>query len=206
MSAPQLDAGPSRFEGSPSSPRSPSQLILVQDPEEHPELELWQDDSDADDDDLEEAGDSQRPTREEGALPPLDASTPPISPWLLVPLLLASSLKLGAILLVQSSQIHALPLPIPVAVVCLVMLGVLSPVVTQINLLLGRYVKRWTIEGVVGAAVIGVRNTNRRTEQQERWKERTMTVTKVAVIITGSLLCAAYLRGEILPSGIMWRN
>ena len=190
----RLSPGSSHPPDSPTLPRSPSQLVLVQDPEEHPEFELWQDESE-DEEDVENDGGIGQARREEGALPSLDPSTPPISPWLLFPLLLAPTLKLGATLLVQSTSTQELPLPILPAAICLVVLGLLAPLSTQIYLMLGRYVKRWTIESVVGVAVIGMGNVHRQSERQELWKERVVTMTKISVITTSSLLCAAYLRG-----------
>lgn len=85
------------------------------------------------------------------------------------------------------------PLPIPLAVLALFVAATLNALAVQIWLMLGQYLRRWSFEGVVGEAFVGL--TERRPgTRRNPWKRAVVRTTKVLVVLAASLLCAAYLR------------
>ncbi|KAG8961003.1 hypothetical protein FRC03_005888 [Tulasnella sp. 419] len=179
-----------------ASPSSPTHLILVQDPDDLPELELWQDGSSDEGYDPEQ-GLVDDVDRERGRSA-LDPSNPPLNSFKIMPLVISPIVKLGTILLLVTSQTNdTLPLPLPAAAIAVIVAGGLNSLATQIHVLLGRYVKRWTIEGIVAEAFVGVESsTSRNRRDREPWKEKVVLITKAMVILGSSLLCAAYIRGK----------
>ncbi|KAG9010183.1 hypothetical protein FRB94_010882 [Tulasnella sp. JGI-2019a] len=179
------------------SPSSPSHLVLVQDPDDLPELELWESD-----DEEERRADANGPGQSSRPSPnPQYHHIEPLDALRVLPLLLAPNLKLGAeILLNYSLQRGSLPLSVPGAAISLTLLAFLNPLAAQIYLMLGQYVGKWTIEGVVGEAFVGVphQQRNARHPRHQRndspWKKAVVRTSRAAVAAVGAMLCAACLR------------
>ncbi|KAF8761708.1 hypothetical protein RHS01_00751 [Rhizoctonia solani] len=80
--------------------------------------------------------------------------------------------------------------PVP-ALVGLAGMALLSAFTSQVWVLLGRYVSRWTIEEIVAEAII--RNPGRRGSPKDKWKRRVRKGIRGLVCLTALLLCAMYL-------------
>ncbi|KAG8890684.1 hypothetical protein FRB98_006188 [Tulasnella sp. 332] len=185
----------------PETPSSPSQLVLVQDIEDLPELELWESDEDVEQNrnSLSADGSLSRPSPN-----PLHHPIEPLDALQILLLLIAPSLKLGAAILQNNSlQRGSLPLSVPGAAITLTLLAFLNPLATQIYMMLGQYVGKWTIEGVVGEAFVGVHHqphaghaaARRHSQRNESpWKKAVVRASRATVACVGALLCAAYLR------------
>lgn len=180
-------------------PSSPTHLVLVQEPEDLPELELWESDSD----ELESGG-RQSEDYPSNSIPRTSQSAhiEPLNTFQILPLLVAPNLKLGAALLLSFSlQRDSLPLSVPGAAITLILLAFLNPLATQIYMMLCQYVGKWTIEGVLGEALFGVSTGGHRGSRQEErrhqspWKKGVVRAARATVALAGALLCAAYLRG-----------
>ncbi|KAG8980815.1 hypothetical protein FRB90_007466, partial [Tulasnella sp. 427] len=168
---------------SPISPSSPTQqLILLQEPEDHPELDLWQSDEENEEEgvaDLEGGSRRSRHQRQRtedalGGASLMRASTGVVggrtaglTGTQIFTYLISPTLKLGATsLLNQTLQSSSsldkhddqalpngiLPLPVPIAVLALFVAAGLNALAVQIWLMLGQYLRRWSFEGVVGEA------------------------------------------------------
>ncbi|KDN50084.1 hypothetical protein RSAG8_01420, partial [Rhizoctonia solani AG-8 WAC10335] len=105
-----------------------------------------------------------RPTTER----PSSASSnaPALRPLLIIPFLISPCLKLGTTYIPRAVDLAG---PVP-ALVGLAGMAVLSAFASQVWVLLGRYVSRWTIEEIVAEAII--RNPGRRGSPKDRWKRR----------------------------------
>lgn len=236
MSRPYLSISPARDGGdttsaddysdalsSPLSPVSPTQqLILLQEPDDLPELELWQSDSEEDGEggDLEGGRRRSRHQRQRsedalGGASLMRASTGVVggrstglTGTQIFAYLLSPTLKFGATSLLnqtiqsstdehdkQGSPTALIPLPIPIAVIALLVAAGLNALAAQIWLMLGQYLRRWTFEGVVGEAFVGF-TERRQGTRRNPWKRAVVRGTKILVVLAASLLCAAYLRGK----------
>ncbi|KIO23035.1 hypothetical protein M407DRAFT_9631 [Tulasnella calospora MUT 4182] len=216
---------------SPLSPDSPTQqLIFLQEPDDLPELELWQSDDENEEEeggDLEGGSSRPRPQRQRsedvlggaslmrGATGVIGGRTAGLTGTQIFTYLISPTLKLGATSLLnqtlrststdnhkdQGSQNELFPLPIPLAVLALFFAAGLNALAVQIWLMLGQYLRRWSFEGVVGEAFVGF-TERRHGTRRNPWKKAVVRTTKVLVVVAASLLCAAYLRAAYLLLGI----
>ncbi|KAG8916974.1 hypothetical protein FRC01_002745 [Tulasnella sp. 417] len=210
---------------SPLSPDSPTQqLILLQEPDDLPELELWQSDDENEEElgaDLEGGRSRPRSRRQRsedalggaalmrGATGVIAGRTAGLTGTQIFTYLISPTLKFGATSLLNQtlrspstdnhdddqpgSQNELFPLPVPLAVLALFFAAVLNALAVQIWLMLGQYLRRWSFEGVVGEAFVGFAERRHGTRRNP-WKRAVVRTTKVLVVLSASLLCAAYLR------------
>ncbi|GAB1519009.1 hypothetical protein RhiTH_002074 [Rhizoctonia solani] len=171
---------PSSPPSSPTSASSQERLILVPDDQFESDalLGLWPDDEEA----------PVTPTTANIERTSSAASNAPaLPPRLIIPLLISPCLKLGTTYIPRAVDLAG---PVP-ALVGLAGMALLSAFTSQVWVLLGRYVSRWTIEEIVAEAII--RNPGRRGSPKDKWKRRVRKGIRGLVCLTALLLCAMYL-------------
>ncbi|KAH7344909.1 hypothetical protein B0J17DRAFT_637506 [Rhizoctonia solani] len=170
---------PSSPPSSPTSASSQERLILVPDDEFESDalLGLWPDDEEA----------PVTPTTANAErVSSTPSNAPALRPLLIIPFLISPCLKLGTTYIPRAVDLAG---PVP-ALVGLAGMALLSAFASQVWVLLGRYVSRWTIEEIVAEALI--RNPGRRGSPKDRWKRRIRKGTRGLVCLTALLLCAMY--------------
>ncbi|KAL5641210.1 hypothetical protein ACGC1H_001629 [Rhizoctonia solani] len=164
---------------SPTSASSQERLILVPDDEFESDahLGLWPDDEEA------PVTPNTANTERSSSAP---SNTLSLRPLLIIPFLISPCLKLGTTYIPRAVDLAG---PAP-ALVGLAGMALLSAFTSQVWVLLGRYVSRWTIEEIVAEAII--RNPGRRGSPKDKWKRRIRKGIRGLVCLTALLLCAMY--------------
>ncbi|KDQ11157.1 hypothetical protein BOTBODRAFT_57685 [Botryobasidium botryosum FD-172 SS1] len=114
-------------------------------------------------------------------------SAPPLPNYILFVFLISPALKLGSMLV----QKDAHSVGGSAALIMLAVFSLLSAFSSQIWVLMGRYLRKWTIEDVIAEAVVGA--GCRRGGSEETWKQRIRAVSRVGLVASIASLCLAYL-------------
>lgn len=114
-------------------------------------------------------------------------SASPLPTYVLLLFLVAPTLKLGSILIPKES--HAVGTP--AAFIILAVFSLLSGFSNQIWVLMGRYLRKWTVDDVIAEAAVGV--GGERGSRKYEWKRRVRMVSRAGLAASTALLCLAYL-------------